>query len=93
MRPVSIDDFIRIIYSDDSNPPTVATIRRQCSQVDQHDRPLIPGAFKCGKPWKIDLDVYIPEMQRRIGNAGNAEPSGQQSEDDFLNDLADRLAS
>lgn len=66
MRSVSISDFISMIHAEDTHPPSPATIRRQCAQTDDQGRPLIPGAYKAGKPWKIDLDVYIAEMQRRI---------------------------
>lgn len=93
MRPVSINDFIRIIYSEDSNPPSQATIRRQCPQKDEHGRPLIPGAYKAGKPWKIDLDVYIPEMQRRLTGHTRDSDEGSDEERDIIDDLAFRLAS
>lgn len=87
MRLVSINDFIRIIYADDTNPPSPATIRRQCAQTDGQGHPLIPGAYKTGKPWKIDLDIYVTEMQRRI--------RGEELEDekDWADALAMRLAS
>lgn len=73
MRPVSIPDFIAIIYTDDSHPPTPATIRRRCPQKDSQGRPEIPGAYKDGKAWKIDLDIYLPEMERRIRGVENDE--------------------
>lgn len=89
MRPVSIDDFIAIIHGEDSHPPSPATIRRQCAKKDDQGRPMIPGAYKAGKPWKIDLDVYIPEMSRRIrGDSGR-----DLDEDGFLDELEMRLAS
>ncbi len=93
MRPVSIIDFIRIIYSEDSNPPSEATIRRQCPQKNEDGRPLIPGAYKAGKPWKIDLDVYIPEMQRRLTGRASESREGSDEEQDIIDDLALRLAS
>ena len=90
MRPVSIDDFIRIIHAEDTHPPSSATVRRQCAQSDDQGRPLIPGAYKSGKPWKIDLDVYIPEMQRRIhGDAGGID----QKEEEWADRAAAKLAS
>lgn len=90
MRPVSINDFIRIVYGDDSNPPSPATIKRQCSKTDDQGRPLIPGAYRAGKPWKIDLDTYLPEMERRIrGDVANEDPRERH----FIDDLAARLAS
>ena len=90
MRPVSIDDFIRIIHADDTSPPSPATIRRQCGQRDDEGRPLIPGAYKVGKPWKIDLDVYLPEMSRRISGDANLT---DDEDAEFVDKIAMRLAS
>jgi hypothetical protein len=90
MRPVSIEDFIRIIHADDTSPPSPATIRKQCGRRDDSGAPLIPGAYKIGKPWKIDLDVYLPEMRRRITGEG-ADLDDDESA--FLNEIALRLAS
>ena len=90
MRSVSIDDFIRIIHGDDTHPPSPATVRRQCAQQDDQGRPLIPGSYKAGKPWKIDLDVYIPEMQSRIkGGSGQADDQEQE----WADRISMRLAS
>ena len=58
MRPVSIQTFIQVVYCDDGEPPSPATIRRRC--------PEIPGAFRDGRRWRIDLDTYFETMERRI---------------------------
>ena len=47
MRPVSIQTFINVVYCEDDQPPSLATIRRRC--------PEIPGAFRDGRRWRIDL--------------------------------------
>lgn len=78
MRPVSIETFIRTVYQYDDNPPSVATVRRRC--------PEIPGAFKDGRRWRIDLDVYFETMERRVrGLPDNAQELG------FLQSLANQL--
>ena len=58
MRPVSIQTFINVVYCEDDQPPSLATIRRRC--------PEIPGAFRDGRRWRIDLDTYFETMERRI---------------------------
>ena len=57
MRLVSIETFISIVYGEDDHPPSVSSIRRRC--------PKIPGAFRDGKRWRIDLDVYFAAMRNR----------------------------
>ena len=86
MRPVSIADFIEIVFSDDSYPPAASTIRRLCSERDCEGRPIIPGAFKFGKLWKIDLDVYYMEMAQRTNGAA-------PTDDAIIYGLARSLAS
>ena len=56
MRPVSIEDFINVVFEYDSTPPAPSTIRRLCAAKDEFGLAVIPGAFKLGKAWKIDLD-------------------------------------
>lgn len=58
MTPVSIETFIRVVYAQDDHPPSLATIRRRC--------PDLPGAFRDGRRWRIDLDRYYEVMERRI---------------------------
>ena len=57
MRLVSIPTFIEIVYGEDDHPPSVSTIRRRC--------PTIPGAFRDGKRWRIDIDIFFAVMRRR----------------------------
>ncbi|OEY67432.1 hypothetical protein [Marinobacter sp. X15-166B] len=78
MRPVSLQTFIDIVYVDDKEPPSLATIRRRC--------PEIPGAFKDGRRWRIDLDVYYETMNRRVRGL----PECRQ-ELGFLQNLAEQL--
>lgn len=78
MRPVSISTFIRVVYCDDDTPPSVATIRRRC--------PHIPGSFKDGRRWRIDLDLYLEIMNRRV--RGMPESSQELG---FLQTLATQL--
>ncbi len=86
MRPVSIEDFIKVVFEYDSTPPAPSTIRRLCASKDELGLAVIPGAFKLGKAWKIDLDGYFREMERRV--------SGSEAEDDnFIYELANKLAS
>lgn len=86
MRPVSIEDFINVVFEYDSSPPAPSTIRRLCAEKNELGLAVIPGAFKLGKAWKIDLDGYFREMERRV--------SGFDAEDDsFIHDLAHKLAS
>jgi hypothetical protein len=66
MRLVSINRFLNIVFEGDDQPPAPSTIRRHCSQFEDNGQPKIPGACKIGKSWKIDLDTYIPEMERRM---------------------------
>ncbi|GGE69893.1 hypothetical protein GCM10011533_22860 [Streptosporangium jomthongense] len=66
MRLVSINRFINVVFEGDDQPPAPSTIRRHCSQFDENGAPKIPGACKIGKAWKIDIDTYIPEMERRM---------------------------
>jgi hypothetical protein len=58
MRPVSITTFIEIIYCDDDNPPSESTIRRRLEEL--------PGAFRDGRRWRIDLDYFLEVMDKRI---------------------------
>lgn len=86
MRPVSIEDFIKVVFEHDSTPPAPSTIRRLCASKDELGLAVIPGAFKFGKAWKIDLDRYFTEMERRV--------SGSDVEEDaFIYELAHKLAS
>lgn len=78
MRPVSIGTFIRTVYCDDDTPPSVATVRRRC--------PEIPGSFRDGRRWRIDLDLYFDTMDRRIRGL----PESNQ-ELGFLKSLATQL--
>ena len=78
MRPVSIQTFIEVIYCDDNEPPSLATIRRRC--------PEIPGAFRDGRRWRIDLDTYLETMERRI----KGMPESPQ-ELGLIQDLAEQL--
>jgi hypothetical protein len=57
MRLVSIPTFIEIVYGEDDFPPSISTIRRRC--------PKIPGAFRDGRRWRIDLDVFFAAMRNR----------------------------
>jgi len=78
VRPVSIQTFIEVVYCEDNQPPSLATIRRRC--------PEIPGAFRDGRRWRIDLDTYFETMERRIrGLPENRQELG------FLQSLADQL--
>ncbi|XOB90765.1 hypothetical protein ACMC9M_10410 [Pseudomonadota bacterium 24LQ007] len=54
---VSIPTFISIVYCMDDHPPSVSTIRRRC--------PTIPGAFRDGRRWRIDLDEFFAGMRTR----------------------------
>lgn len=87
MRYVSITDFIAIVHGDDSTPPSPATVRRQCSQKDAQGRPRIPGAYKAGKPWKIDLDVYEAEMARRMTGSSQPGANDDHHDDPFLRSI------
>lgn len=78
MRPVSIQTFIEVVYCDDNEPPSLATIRRRC--------PEIPGAFRDGRRWRIDLDTYFETMERRI----RGMPESRQ-ELGLIQDLAEQL--
>lgn len=78
MRPVSIATFIRVVYKEDDTPPSVPTVRRRC--------PEIPGAFKDGRRWRIDLDTYFETMERRIRGLPD-----DHRELGFLQHLADQL--
>jgi hypothetical protein len=78
VRPVSIQTFIEVIYCDDNEPPSLATIRRRC--------PEIPGAFRDGRRWRIDLDTYLETMERRI----KGMPESPQ-ELGLIQDLAEQL--
>lgn len=86
MRPVSIEDFIKVVFEYDSAPPAPSTIRRLCAAKDESGLAVIPAAFKLGKVWKIDLDGYFREMERRMSG-----PDAQ--DDDFIHELASKLAS
>jgi len=68
MRPVSIETFIRLVYAEDDNPPSLATIRRRCP----HD---LPGAFRDGRRWRIDLDTYYRTMERRLQGLPEITPA------------------
>lgn len=86
MRPVSIETFINVVFEYDNAPPAQSTIRRLCGEKNEFGMAVIPGAFKLGKAWKIDLDGYFREMERRM--------SGSDFEDDnFIHELANKLAS
>lgn len=78
MRPVSIQTFIEVVYCEDNQPPSLATIRRRC--------PDIPGAFRDGRRWRIDLDTYLETMERRI----KGMPESPQ-ELGLIQDLAEQL--
>jgi hypothetical protein len=78
VRPVSIQTFIEVVYCDDNDPPSLATIRRRC--------PEIPGAFRDGRRWRIDLDTYFETMERRI----RGMPESPQ-ELGLIQDLAEQL--
>ncbi|MCS5564199.1 hypothetical protein [Marinobacter sp.] len=78
MRPVSIQTFIEVVYCDDNEPPSLATIRRRC--------PDIPGAFRDGRRWRIDLDTYFETMDRRV----RGMPESPQ-ELGLIQDLAEQL--
>ena len=86
MRPVSIEDFINVVFEYDSAPPAPSTIRRLCAAKDASGLAVIPGAFKLGKAWKIDLDEYFREMERRVSGPDVAD-------DTFIHELANKLAS
>ncbi|MBU2873974.1 hypothetical protein [Marinobacter salexigens] len=86
MRPVSIEDFIQVVFEYDSAPPAPSTVRRLCSAKDEFGLAVIPGAFKLGKAWKIDLDEYFREMERRMSGSG-------AEDDSFIHELASKLAS
>lgn len=66
MRLVSVESFIKIIFESDEKPPAPSTIRRHCSQFNTDGSHKIPGAYKIGKAWKIDMDTYVPEIERRM---------------------------
>jgi hypothetical protein len=78
VRPVSIQTFIEVVYCEDNQPPSLATIRRRC--------PDIPGAFRDGRRWRIDLDTYLETMERRI----KGMPESPQ-ELGLIQDLAEQL--
>lgn len=78
MRPVSIQTFIEVVYCEDNQPPSLATVRRRC--------PEIPGAFRDGRRWRIDLDTYFETMERRI----RGMPESPQ-ELGLIQDLAEQL--
>jgi hypothetical protein len=66
MRLVSIETFISIVYGEDDHPPSVSTLRRRC--------PTIPGAFRDGKRWRIDIDIFFSVMRSRAwGGTTEAE--------------------
>lgn len=92
MRAVSIQDFIDEVFQHDGSPPAVSTIRRHCDEKDEFGRPMIPGAFKLGKIWKIDLDCYYREMDRRI-SGGEEGGLGNPEEEAFVDNLARELAA
>jgi len=78
VRPVSIRTFIRVVYQDDDEPPSEATVRRRC--------PDLPGAFRDGRRWRIDLDTYYETMNRRLRGFGESV-----QEEAFASDLAEKL--
>lgn len=92
MRPVSIETFIRLVYAEDDNPPSVATIRRRCPDD-------LPGAFRDGRRWRIDLDTYYHTMERRLQGLPEVVPAhprreiipADQDEAAFLEGLAFEL--
>jgi len=58
MRPVSLQTFIDVVYCDDNSRLRWCPIRNRC--------PDIPGAFRDGRRWRIDLDTYFETMERRL---------------------------
>ena len=92
MRAVSIQDFIDEVFEHDSSPPAVSTIRRHCDEKDEFGQPVIPGAFKLGKIWKIDLDCYYRVMERRLFESGDGV-SASPEEEAFAANLAKVLAT
>jgi hypothetical protein len=78
MRPVSLQTFIDVVYCDDKQPPSLVSIRNRC--------PDIPGAFRDGRRWRIDLDTYFETMERRLKGL----PESNQ-ELGFLQNLAQQL--
>jgi hypothetical protein len=78
MRPVSIKTFIEIIYCDDDDPPSESTIRRRIEEI--------PGAFRDGRRWRIDLDYYLEVMDKRIRGLPET-----MCETNFLQSLANQL--
>jgi hypothetical protein len=78
MRLVSISRFINEVFGDDDQPPAPSTIRRHCTQFDGSGSPQIPGACKVGKMWKIDMDTYITEMERRMATRTNTCPEDHE---------------
>jgi len=67
MRPVSLETFIRVVYAEDDHPPSLATVRRRC--------PEIPGAFRDGRRWRIDLDTYYLTMERCLQGLPEVTPA------------------
>lgn len=92
MRPVSIETFIRVVYAEDDHPPSLATIRRRCPDD-------LPGAFRDGRRWRIDLDTYYLTMERRLQGLPETTPAVSTPrtlavDDDeaaFIEGLADAL--
>lgn len=78
MRPVSIRTFIEIVYCCDEDPPSESTIRRRIHEI--------PGSFRDGRRWRIDLDLYFEVMGQRI--RGLPENMYEAS---FLQSLANQL--
>jgi len=87
MRLVSISGFINEVFKDDDQPPAPSTIRRHCNQFDQCGSPLIPGACKIGKMWKIDMHTYVTEMNRRMAARTDICPEDRE----FLKQFSARM--
>lgn len=93
MRAVSINDFIDEVFKHDSEPPAVSTVRRLCGEQDEEGQPVIPGAFRFGKAWKIDLEHYYKEMERRLAGENDTPPLPPSGDESFLESLAKELAT
>lgn len=87
MRLVSISRFINEVFEDDDQPPAPSTIRRHCAQFDDSGSPRIPGACKVGKMWKIDMNTYVTEMERRMAARTDICPEDRE----FLKQFSARI--
>jgi len=66
MRPVSIEDFIEVVFECDNSPPTPSTIRRLCTAKNEFGLTVISYALKLWKVWKIDIDGFFRKIERRV---------------------------